>query len=233
MRVTPDEPMHLPEDLMSSDPGATQPLAAGASPEVPAAEGPPTEPPTRPYAQEADAPPSGQQPEGQPGYHPERYGQPAYPQQPYGPPGYPPQPYGQQPYGQPAYPQQPYGQPAYPPAVYGQPVHGQPTYPPAVYRPDHPRATSAMVLGLVGLIGMFICGFPAFASPFAWVIGARTKREIDQSGGAYGGRDKAVVGMVTGIIGTVLLALAILVIVFVIAIAVTAPSNEPVQPGGF
>ncbi|MFL6172852.1 MAG: hypothetical protein ACJ716_08160, partial [Marmoricola sp.] len=93
---------------------------------------------------------------------PPSYGQPSYAQQPY-----PQQPYPQQPYPQQPYPQQPYS---------GQPGHGQqPGYPYPGYgafvAPNHPKATTALVLGLVSLIGGFMCLIPVLASPFAWVIG--------------------------------------------------------------
>lgn len=150
-------------------------------------------------------------------------------------PGAPPPtaPYAEQPpaYGQPDYGQQPpsYGQPAYGQPAYGQPQppYGQGGYaPPVQVAPNHPQAQTAMILGLVGLIGTFICGITIFLCPFAWVMGGRAKREIDASGGAYGGRDQAMVGYVTGIIGTVLLALGLLALVFVIVIAAIGTSTS-------
>jgi hypothetical protein len=91
--------------------------------------------------------------------------------------------------------------PGYPPP-YGQ----QPGYPTGQvrYAPDHPRATMALVLGILGLV---VCGVVA---PFAWVIGARAVREIDESNGGLGGRGAAKAGYILGIIGTVLLGLGIL-----------------------
>ncbi len=79
------------------------------------------------------------------------------------------------------------------------------------YRPDHPRATVSLVLGIVSLVLCSILG------PVAWVIGGRTVSEIDASGGQYGGRGQAMAGKVCGIIATVLLALGIL---FAIAVGV-------------
>lgn len=139
-------------------------------------------------------------------------------------------PYGQPGYGQQADAQQPaYGQPAYGQPVYGQqPGYGQPpqAYPAAAVRPNHPQAQTAMILGLVGLVGTFLCGVTIFLCPFAWLMGGRAKREIDASGGAYGGRDQAMIGYVTGIIGTVLLVLGILAILLVIGLAVTTSSTS-------
>ncbi|QWC86152.1 DUF4190 domain-containing protein [Nocardioidaceae bacterium] len=104
---------------------------------------------------------------------------------------------GQQ-YGQQPQQQGPYGQPG----QYG-------GYAP----PDHGRATVALVLGLVSLIGGLVCGVPLLASPFALVIGRKAVREIDASGGRLGGRGQAMAGYVMGIIGVVLLALGIIAIV--------------------
>lgn len=145
-------------------------------------------------------------------------------------PGYGQPPYGQPPYGQPGYgqpgPQPPYGQPPYGEPS-GQPAYGAPVPPgyalPAA--PDHPNANTAMVLGLVGLVGTFVCGITIFLCPFAWVLGARVKREIDASGGTLGGRDKAMVGYVTGIIGTVLLVLGVLALVAFLGLVVVTGSS--------
>ena len=145
--------------------------------------------------------PYGQQP-------PPPYGQPQYPA-----PQQPGQPYGQQPYGQSPYgaPQQPYGAPQ----GYG---YGQPA--PA----NHPSATTALVLSLIGLAGIAFCGgITLVLSPFAWRIGARAVREIDENPGTYGGRDQANAGRIMGIIGTVLLVLGLLAIAaFITLVAVSS-----------
>lgn len=86
-----------------------------------------------------------------------------------------------------------------PPAGYGY-GYGYPT-------PDHPQSTTAMVLGIVGLV---VC---QVLSPFAWVIGRRTLAEIDASGGRLGGRGQAQAGYVLGIIGTVLLGLGLVFLI--------------------
>jgi uncharacterized membrane protein YjgN (DUF898 family) len=101
-------------------------------------------------------------------------------------------PYGpQHPYGQPAYGQQPMG-----------------------YAPDHPKATTALVLGILGLV---VCGLVA---PFAWRIGKRTLDEIDGSHGQLGGRGTAQAGYVLGIIGTALLLLGLLAGLLLMALAI-------------
>lgn len=115
--------------------------------------------------------------------------------------------YGQQ-QPQPQYGQQP---------SYGQPQYGQPGFPQGGYGapllPKHPRATTTLALGLVGLAGGFMCFLPLFCAPFAWYYGRKTVREIDAAPQSYSGRDEAMGGMVTGIIGTVFLFLGLLALV--------------------
>ncbi|MGI9155695.1 MAG: hypothetical protein ACR2FG_03525 [Marmoricola sp.] len=127
-------------------------------------------------------------------------------------------PYQQEP-GQPVY-QQP-GQPGYP-AGYGQP--GYPAYgaPP----PNHPQATTAMVLGLVSLIGGCICGLPFLAGPFAWVIGSKAKREIAASNGQLGGEGSAQAGFIMGIIASVLLVLAVIAVLLVVVVGIASDSSS-------
>lgn len=97
------------------------------------------------------------------------------------------QPLGQQ-------PQYPY----YPPPGYAAPVQ---------YAPDHPKATTSLILGILGVVLCQILG------PFAWAMGKKTLNEIDASQGRLGGRGSAQAGYVLGIVGTVLLALSVLLIV--------------------
>ena len=65
---------------------------------------------------------------------------------------------------------------------------------------DHKGATTALVLGIVSiasfLLSLFCCiTLPGvFCAPFAWAIGARAKREIEASRGAYGNISAAVTG---------------------------------------
>ena len=77
-----------------------------------------------------------------------------------------------------------------------------------------------MVLGIVGLVGVFLCGLTLFLSPFAWALGRNSLKEIQASQGRLGGESQARTGMVTGIVGTILLFLALVaVILFVILLA--------------
>ena len=104
--------------------------------------------------------------------------------------------------------QPPYGEPGYGPPGYGPPYGQPPGYqPPMQYAPDHPRATTVLVLGILGIV---VCGVIA---PFAWAMGKQTLREIDASNGMLGGRGATNVGYILGIIGTILLGLSLLLVV--------------------
>ena len=104
--------------------------------------------------------------------------------------GYPQQSPGQQPYGQ---------------APPGQPPYGG--YAP----PSHPSAGTVLVLGILGMV---VCGVLA---PFAWIKGNKALQEIDAQPGRWSGRDQVQIGRVLGIVGSVLLGLAVL---FVLGMAV-------------
>ena len=170
-------------------------------------------PPThQPYGRQPDAPsgpPASENPYDAPAGPPPPYGQPPAGQPPYGQPQY-----GQPQYGQPQYGQQPPGQQPYGQQPYaGAPGYGQPA------AANHPSATTALVLGLIGLAGVALCGgITLVLSPFAWRMGARAVREIDANPGAYGGRDQANAGRIMGIIGTVLLVLGVVALLGLVAL---------------
>ena len=133
---------------------------------------------------------------------------------PSGPAGQPSGPEYPTPPEQPAYQQYspPYGPPQ--PTAYG---YGGPAL------PDHPQAQTAFVVGLVSLVGGFVCALPLFVGPWAWIAGARARREIDQHPGQYGGRERATAGMVMGIVASALLGLAVVIVgIAVLAIVVAA-----------
>ncbi|WP_175422352.1 DUF4190 domain-containing protein [Nocardioides jishulii] len=170
--------------------------------------------PQNPYGQQPDP----TDPHGRP-YGAQPYGSPQGQPGPTGEPN----PYGQQPqqnpYGQQAPQENPYGAP---PAygqqpAYGQPAYGQPGYGPGGLgpaKPNHPSATTSMVLGIIGLGSLVIaCGIGLILSPFAWVMGGKAVKEIDASNGQLGGRDQARAGQIMGIIGTVILVLMVIAVV--------------------
>ncbi|GAA1797044.1 hypothetical protein GCM10009795_048110 [Nocardioides hankookensis] len=127
-------------------------------------------------------------------------------------------------------PQEPGQQPPPPPYGYG----GQPyAYRPPV--PKHPSATTAMVLGIIGLVGILACGGVTLVlSPFAWAIGSRAVKEIDAAPpGTVGGRDEANSGRIMGIIGTVLLVLAALAVVILVVALVAVGSSSSSYDSGY
>lgn len=123
-------------------------------------------------------------------------------------------------------PPRPEGQPGYwaqgaqqgpptPPGGYGYPPPGSYPQAPVQYAPDHPKATTVLILGILGVVLCQVLG------PFAWVMGKRTMNEIDASQGRVGGRGAAQAGYVLGIVGTVLLGVTLLILVayFLFAVA--------------
>jgi hypothetical protein len=126
--------------------------------------------------------------------------------------------------------QQPEPQPGYGyPPQQGYPPHGygQPPYRPA----DHPRATTALVLGLVAVVGGVTCGLPLVVGPWAWAIGRGAVRDIDREPHRYGGRGMAMAGYVLGVIATVLLVLGILALGLFLVIALALPSGGFTEGG--
>jgi Domain of unknown function (DUF4190) len=84
---------------------------------------------------------------------------------------------------------------------------------------DHPRATLALVLGILSLVCLQILG------PFAWVIGRKAVVEIDASGGQMGGRGQAQAGYVLGIISTALFVLWLVVLAVAIPTGMLASGS--------
>jgi uncharacterized membrane protein YjgN (DUF898 family) len=108
----------------------------------------------------------------------------------------------------------PPGQPPYgPPNQYGAPPYG-------FAAPEHPQATTVLILGILGLV---LC---QLISPFAWVMGNRVVAEIDASNGQVGGRSQANAGRICGIVGTVLIGLALLVAVAGVVIVLIAAAQQ-------
>lgn len=72
-------------------------------------------------------------------------------------------------------------------------------------------ATTSLVLGLLSVMGLgFLTGIPAI------IIGRRSTRKIDASGGALTGRGLATAGYVTGLIGTILSFLTLILVVILV-----------------
>jgi hypothetical protein len=112
---------------------------------------------------------------------------------------------------QPPPPQPPYG---------GQPPNPYGAAPAGFGAPDHPQATTVLVLGILGLV---LC---QVISPFAWVMGNRVVREIDASAGRLGGRSMANAGRICGIIGTILIGVGLLFGVLALAFVLIAATSS-------
>lgn len=100
---------------------------------------------------------------------------------------------------------------------------GQYPYPMAIAPPATSKATTAMVLGITGLV---VC--PGVLSIPAWVLGRQAVREIDASQGQLGGRSQAQAGFILGIIGTIYGSLMILAVIgfFVLTIVLAATVDD-------
>ncbi|WP_327111926.1 DUF4190 domain-containing protein [Nocardia sp. NBC_01730] len=64
---------------------------------------------------------------------------------------------------------------------------------------EHPNATAVLFLGAASVLCCGVLG------PVAWALGKRALDQIEESGGAYGGRAQVLVGYILGMIGTVLM----------------------------
>lgn len=81
---------------------------------------------------------------------------------------------------------------------------------------QHPMAKRSMILGLIGVCGFFVLIVPVLLSPFAWYYGAVARRDMDRSPTQWSNRGEATTGLVCGVIGTALLALAVMVAAMVV-----------------
>jgi hypothetical protein len=72
---------------------------------------------------------------------------------------------------------------------------------------------------VLGVLGLVLCSLVA---PFAWATGKRTMDEIDASYGRLGGRGMAQAGYVMGLLGTVLLGLALLMVAGLVLLALVS-----------
>ena len=86
--------------------------------------------------------------------------------------------------------------------------------------PDHPQATTILVLGIIGHL---LCGL---TSPFAWVMGAKARREIKASNGAIGGSTQVTIGWAMGIVGCVQLLLVLAYFGVIIVLGTTGALNS-------
>lgn len=148
----------------------------------------PYDPPTTHPGQQAPQPASAPQPgpAGQYGAVPE-YGQAQAP-------GYIPTPE--------------YGQAGQYESVGQMPVYPPMLYPQMMVRPEHPQATTVLVLGILGFVTSGLTG------PFAWAIGNKALKECDS--GMYRVTDQLTVGRILGIVTSILLIVGVAVTIFIL-----------------
>jgi hypothetical protein len=100
------------------------------------------------------------------------------------------------------------------------------------------NSTTALVLGIVGLVGAMgsccCCLFfvPGLCAPAAWFIGRKELADIRAGRAPYTGESNAKTGMILGIVGTALLALYALFIVGYIFLVGFAGALEALKGGG-
>lgn len=92
--------------------------------------------------------------------------------------------------------------------------------------PAHPRATTAMVLGIIGVAGFFILLVPVVVSPLAWYFGAVAQREAEREPTRYRHAGEARAGLVLGIIGSALLGVALLLLLVAGTLIVVGASYD-------
>ncbi|AXT83946.1 hypothetical protein C6I20_01240 [Aeromicrobium sp. A1-2] len=90
--------------------------------------------------------------------------------------------------------------------------------PPPLPRP-HPKATTALVLGILGVAGFFVLVVPVAVCPLAWYYGAVARREAEREPTRWDSGGAAKAGLVLGIIGTVLLGVLLLLLLVVASLA--------------
>jgi hypothetical protein len=74
--------------------------------------------------------------------------------------------------------------------------------------PDHPRATAALAVGIVSLLGAVLV-LPAALGPVACYLGVSARRSIEREPHRWGGHGQATTGLVLGIIASAVLALLV------------------------
>jgi uncharacterized Tic20 family protein len=91
--------------------------------------------------------------------------------------------------------------------------------------PEQSQATTALVIGIIGVVVCQILG------PFAWWMGQKEIEAIDKGNRPPENRGTAQAGKILGIVGTALLGLGILAIIAVViliavGVAVSLPWSE-------
>ena len=96
---------------------------------------------------------------------------------------------------------------------------------PGAVPPNHPKAMTSLILGIVGLVCCGPLGIVAF------FMGRKTEAEIVASNGALGGQQLAKVGWILGAIAGVLFVLGILLWIVLIATGAMTGDIEATTTG--
>lgn len=100
------------------------------------------------------------------------------------------------------------------------PTPPPPTLPPTPESKASGRATTSLILGILGFVCCQLC------APFAWYMGNQEVKAIKAGTSSAAGQGLAMAGMILGIIGTVLLILGLVWIVFFGGIAMLGALSE-------
>jgi len=95
-----------------------------------------------------------------------------------------------------------------------------PPPPPPIDAKASGRATTSLILGILGFVCCQLC------APFAWYMGNQEVKAIKAGTSPAAGQGLATAGMILGIIGTVLLILGLVWVVFFGGIAMLGAMSE-------
>ena len=124
-------------------------------------------------------------------------------------------------YGQPgSYVTAPYEANPYRPAFGAVSPYGP--APEVVPAQQHPQATLALILGILGTVLGMSCVVGGLVGIGGIVVGRRVRNEIDAEPGRYTGRSQAVGGLVTGIIGVSIFTLVTILIVVAVVVGIAS-----------
>ncbi|MFN3256773.1 MAG: DUF4190 domain-containing protein [Ilumatobacter sp.] len=91
----------------------------------------------------------------------------------------------------------------------------------------HPRAMPILVTGILGVTIMPVLG------PVAWALGRSTLREIDATTMRYSNRTTVQVGMILGVISTVILVVGLAVVVTIVVWVTTGDGIKQTNHNAF
>jgi hypothetical protein len=87
---------------------------------------------------------------------------------------------------------------------------------------QHPQATLALILGILGTVLGMSCVVGGLVGIGGIVVGRRVRNAIDAEPGRYTGRSQAVGGLVTGIIGVSIFTLVTILIVVAVVVGIAS-----------